>query len=118
VYVAVPGMFFAGTAWITVANSLTVSARWACPTGCAPRHVDVPDGLDGRHGGRRRRVGPGRGPGPASRQSLAIAAATSVALMALAQRWVVDRGIEEDLTPSSLFKAPMQQPRHAPGASR
>ncbi len=31
---------------------------------------------------------------------------TSVALMALAQRMVVDRGIEEDLTPSNVFKAP------------
>ena len=51
--------------------------------------------------------------------SLAIAAVTSVVLMALAQRLVVDRGIEEDLTPSRVFKAPRRaRRRRAPGASR
>jgi len=39
-------------------------------------------------------------------ESLAIAAVTSVLLMGLAQRFVVDRGIEEDITPSKDFKVP------------
>jgi quinol monooxygenase YgiN len=42
-------------------------------------------------------------------ESLAISAATSVVLMLLAQRLVVDRGIEEDLTPSRVFQVPEMQ---------
>ena len=55
VYVAVPAMFVAGMAWITTANSLSVSAQ----LGACTRHVDLPDGHHGRHGAGRRRVGPG-----------------------------------------------------------
>jgi hypothetical protein len=39
-------------------------------------------------------------------QALLIAAASSVTLMFIAQRVVIDRGIEEDLTPSKAIKAP------------
>jgi hypothetical protein len=36
VWVALPAMFVAGMAWISVANSLTVAAQTRrCPTGCA-----------------------------------------------------------------------------------
>jgi len=41
-------------------------------------------------------------------QSLEIAAGSSVILMALAQKLMADRSIEEDLTPSHVFKAPLQ----------
>jgi quinol monooxygenase YgiN len=46
--------------------------------------------------------------------SLVIASVSSVVLMALAQRLVADRGIEEDLTPSHVFKVPQAE---APPAS-
>jgi hypothetical protein len=39
-------------------------------------------------------------------ESVAIAAVSSVASMFIAQRVVKDRGIEEDLTPSRVFKVP------------
>jgi quinol monooxygenase YgiN len=39
-------------------------------------------------------------------ESLAIASVSGVVLMAIAQRLVVDRGIEEDLTPSRVLKVP------------
>jgi hypothetical protein len=38
--------------------------------------------------------------------SVAIAAVSSVCLMLIAQRLITDRGIEEDLTPSRVFKVP------------
>jgi quinol monooxygenase YgiN len=41
--------------------------------------------------------------------ALAISAVTGVVLMALVQRLTVDRGIEEDLTPSHVFKVPQAQ---------
>jgi hypothetical protein len=34
-WLAVPAMAVAGMAWIATANSLTLSAQMACPTGCA-----------------------------------------------------------------------------------
>jgi predicted MFS family arabinose efflux permease len=106
VYVAVPGMFFAGTAWITVANSLTVSAQMGLPDWVRARGMSMYQmalmGATAAGAAVWGQVATWTG----IPQSLAIAAATSVALMALAQRWVVDRGIEEDLTPSNRFKAP------------
>jgi len=48
-------------------------------------------------------------------QSLAIASVSSVVLMALAHRLVVDRGIEEDLTPSRVFKVPHAETPPASG---
>ena len=39
--------------------------------------------------------------------SLAIAAATGVVAMALVQRLAADRSLEEDLSPSQAFKAPV-----------
>jgi MFS family permease len=106
IYVAVPGMFFAGTAWITVANSLTVAAQMGLPDWVRARGMSIYQmalmGSTAAGAAVWGQVATWTG----IHHSLAIAAVTSVALMALAQRWVVDRGIEEDLTPSHVFKAP------------
>jgi MFS family permease len=106
IYVAVPGMFFAGTAWITVANSLTVAAQMGLPDWVRARGMSLYQmalmGATAAGAAVWGQVATWTG----IPQSLAIAAATSVVLMALAQRWVVDRGIEEDLSPSHVFKAP------------
>ncbi len=60
IYVAAPAMFVAGSAWITVANSLTVTGPDdIARLGARSRHVDLPDGDDGLRCGRRRPVGPG-----------------------------------------------------------
>ena len=114
---------FAGVAWITVANSLTVAAQMALARlGAGPRHVDLPDGADGLHRGGRRAVGPGRHLDQHPRQRWRSPRSSSVVLMALAQRLVVDRGIEEDLTPSQRAsrcrrrEAPPQAGPH-PGAT-
>ncbi|MEO8656333.1 MAG: MFS transporter, partial [Ramlibacter sp.] len=106
IYVAVPGMFCAGMAWITVANSLTVSAQMGLPDWVRARGMSIYQmalmGSTAAGAAVWGQVATWTG----IHYSLAIAAVTSVALMALAQRLVVDRGIEEDLTPSNVFKAP------------
>lgn len=106
IYVAAPGMFFAGMAWITVANSLTVAAQMGLPDWVRARGMSIYQmalmGSTAAGAAVWGQVATWTG----IHHSLAIAAVTSVVLMALAQRWVVDRGIEEDLTPSHVFKAP------------
>ncbi|MCM2251456.1 MAG: MFS transporter [Ramlibacter sp.] len=105
-YVAVPAMALAGMAWIVVANSLTVSAQMALPDWVRARGMSI----------FQMAVMGSTAAGAALwgqiatwtdiHDALAIAAVSSVVLMALAQRLVVDRGIEEDLTPSRVFKIP------------
>ncbi len=106
VYVAVPAMFCAGMAWISVANSLTVAAQMALPDWVRARGMSIYQmALMGSSA-----VGAALWGQVATwtniHDSVAIAAVSSVVLMALAQRVMVDRSIEEDLTPSSAFKAP------------
>jgi quinol monooxygenase YgiN len=106
IYVAVPAMFAGGVAWITVANTLTVSAQMALPDWVRARGMSI----------YQMAIMGGTASGAALwgqvatwtdiHQALTIAAGTSVALMVLVQRLVTDRGIEEDLTPSRVFKAP------------
>jgi MFS family permease len=106
IYVATPAMFFAGVAWITVANSLTVSAQMALPDWVRARGMSIYQmALMGSTAGGAALWGQ-IATWTNIHDSLAIAAASSIVLMALAQRLVVDRGIEEDLTPSHVFKVP------------
>ena len=106
IYVAVPGMFFGGVAWISVANTLTVAAQMALPDWVRARGMSIYQmalmgstaagaalwGQVANHSGIH--------------DALAIAAASSVFLMFVAQRLVADKGIEEDLSPSRALKAP------------
>jgi MFS family permease len=114
IYVAVPAMIFAGAAWITVANSLTVAAQMALPDWVRARGMSIYQmALMGSTA-----VGAALWGQVATwtsiHQALAISSFTSVALMLLAQRMVVDRGTEEDLTPSKVLKVPqMAEPPRA-----
>jgi MFS family permease len=109
IYVAVPAMFFAGVAWISVANSLTVAAQMALPDWVRARGMSIYQmALMGSTA-----VGAALWGQVATwtsiPESLAIASVSSMVLMALAQRLVADRGIEEDLTPSRALKAPQAE---------
>jgi MFS family permease len=116
VYVAVPAMVVAGVAWITVANSLTVAAQMALPDWVRARGMSIYQmALMGSTAAGAALWGQ-VATLTSVPQSLAIAAVTGVLLMAAAQRLVVDRGIEEDLTPSRAFKAP--QAEAPPSAGR
>jgi predicted MFS family arabinose efflux permease len=109
IYVAVPAMIVAGMAWIVVANTLTVAAQMALPDWVRARGMSIYQmALMGSTAAGAALWGQ-VATWTSIHDSLAIAAVSSVVLMALAQRLVVDRGIEEDLTPSSVFKAPHAQ---------
>jgi MFS family permease len=106
IYLAVPAMFFAGVAWISVANSLTVAAQMALPDWVRARGMSIYQmALMGSTA-----VGAALWGQVATltsiHDSIAIAAVSGTVLMAIAQRLIVDRGIEEDLSPSSVFKVP------------
>jgi len=106
IYVAVPAMIVAGMAWIAVANSLTVAAQMALPDWVRARGMSIYQmALMGSTAAGAALWGQ-VATWSSIHDALAVAAASSVMLMAIAQRVVVDRGIEEDLTPSRVFKVP------------
>ncbi|MCJ0762233.1 MFS transporter [Variovorax terrae] len=106
-WIAVPAMFFAGTAWITVANSLTVSAQMALPDWVRARGMSIYQmAIMGATATGAALWGQVATLSSIS-TSLVISAFTGVAAMWLIQRLVVDRSIEEDLTPSRVFKVPV-----------
>ncbi|ART53301.1 arabinose ABC transporter permease [Acidovorax carolinensis] len=107
VYVAVPAMVLAGMAWITTANSLSVSAQLALPNWVRARGMSIfqmaimgATALGAALWGQVATVS-------SVHLSLALAALTGVIAMALVQRLVTDRHMEEDLSPSQAFKAPV-----------
>jgi hypothetical protein len=107
VYVAVPAMVLGGMAWITTANSLSVSAQLALPNWVRARGMSIfqmaimgATALGAAVWGQVATV-------TSVHLSLAVAALTGVIAMALVQRLVTDRHMEEDLSPSQAFKAPV-----------
>jgi MFS family permease len=109
IYVAVPAMFFSGMAWISVANSLTVAAQMTLPDWVRARGMSIYQmALMGSTATGAALWGQ-IATLTSIHQSLTIAAVSSVVLMALAQRLMVDGSIEEDLTPSNVFRVPQAQ---------
>ncbi|MEO5672784.1 MAG: MFS transporter [Ramlibacter sp.] len=106
-YIAVPAMALSGMAWISVANSLTVAAQMALPDWVRARGMSIYQmALMGSTAAGAALWGQ-IATWTNIHESVAIAAVSSVVTMVLAQRLVVDRGIEEDLTPSREFKVPV-----------
>lgn len=106
VYVAVPAMVVGGMAWITTANSLSVSAQLALPNWVRARGMSIyqmaimgATAAGAAFWGQVASV-------TSVHVSLALAALTGTAAMALVQRTVADRSMEEDLSPSRAFKVP------------
>jgi MFS family permease len=106
-YVAVPAMFVAGMAWISTANSLSVSAQLGLPDWVRARGMSIyqmaimgASALGAALWGQVATM-------TSVRISLSIAATTGVLAMLGAHRLVIDRSIEEDLTPSRELKAPV-----------
>ncbi|NKE67095.1 MFS transporter [Ramlibacter sp. RBP-2] len=106
VYVAVPAMFCAGVAWITVANTLTVAAQMALPDWVRARGMSIYQmSIMGSTAAGAALWGQ-VATWTSIDRSLLVSALTGTVLMALAQRLFADRGIEEDLTPARVFKVP------------
>lgn len=107
VYVAVPAMLVGGMAWITTANSLSVSAQLALPNWVRARGMSIyqmaimgSTALGAAVWGQVATV-------TSVHTSLGLAAVTGTLAMVMVQRLVADRSIEEDLSPSQAFKAPV-----------
>ncbi len=106
VYVAVPAMVLAGSAWITTANSLTVAAQLVLPTWVRARGMSIYQmcimGATAAGAALWGQV--------ASvfsvHISLAIAAVSGVVIMLVIQRMVRSRQADEDLTPSRSLTRP------------
>ncbi|HVE52069.1 MAG TPA: MFS transporter, partial [Ramlibacter sp.] len=114
IYVAVPAMVVSGAAWITVANSLTVAAQMALPDWVRARGMSIYQmALMGSTAAGAALWGQ-VATWTSVQVSIAISSATSVLAMWLARRMTMDRGTEEDLTPSHVLKVPeMQEPPRA-----
>ena len=116
IWLSVPAMVFFGVCWITVANSLTVAAQMALPDWVRARGMSIyqmalmgSTALGAAVWGQVATV-------TNIHEALAIAAVSSVVVMALAQRFVVDRGTEEDLTPKpGVLKVPQMIEPPRPG---
>ncbi|HSV84865.1 MAG TPA: MFS transporter [Ramlibacter sp.] len=107
-WVAVPAMAIGGMTWITVANSLTVAAQMGLPDWVRARGMAIYQmALMGSTAAGAALWGQ-IATWTSIRTSLALSAVIGIVLMALAQRFYrVDRGTEEELTPSpGVMKMP------------
>ena len=107
IYLAVPAMVLGGMAWITTANSLSVSAQLALPNWVRARGMSIfqmaimgATALGAACWGQVASM-------TNVHVSLGIAAVTSVLAMTLVLRLVSDRSLDEDLSPSHVFKVPV-----------
>ena len=119
-WVAVPAMFFAGAAWITVANSLSVSAQLALPDWVRARGMSMyqmaimgATAFGAAVWGQIATVG-------TLQTALLIGAVSGVLMMGLALRYVVDGGgSDEDNDLSPAREGWAQAPAHpAPSEGR
>ena len=114
-WVAAPAMFVGGMAWITTANSLSVSAQMGLPDWVRARGMSMyqmaimgASALGAALWGQVATLS-------SVRFSLGLAALTGVLTMLAVTRWMPDHGTEEDLTPSHLFKVPVASEPPATG---
>jgi MFS family permease len=114
VYVLSAAMCINGMAWITTANSLSVSAQLALPDWVRARGMSMyqmaimgASAIGAALWGQIATISD-------LHVSLVVAAISSIACMIAAQTLVNDRSIEEDLTPSREFKRPEAEapPKH------
>ncbi|MEO7886485.1 MAG: MFS transporter, partial [Polaromonas sp.] len=116
VYVAVPAMLLNGMAWITCANSLSVSAQLALPDWVRARGMSMYQmAIMGASASGAALWGHVAGLTSVS-TGLLVAAASGSIVMMVAQYLVSDLSIEEDMTPSRQFKAPVAEA--PPGVGR
>ena len=104
---AMPAMFAAGMAWITTANSLSVSAQLGLPGWVRARGMSMfqmaimgASATGAAIWGQVATVA-------SVQTALVVAAATGVASMLLVNWWMADNSVEEDLTPSRKFRVPV-----------
>ena len=111
-WVAVPAMFLGGAAWITVANSLSVSAQLALPDWVRARGMSMfqmaimgASAFGAALWGQIATL-------TSLEAALLVATVTGSGAMALAMRYVVDGGIDDDVSPAQPGWA--SAPSHSP----
>jgi MFS family permease len=108
-WVAVPAMVLNGMAWITCANSLSVSAQLALPDWVRARGMSMYQmAIMGASAAGAALWGQVATLSSVS-TGLLVAAASGTAVMLVAKHLVSDLSIEEDMTPSRQFKAPVAE---------
>ena len=105
--VAVPAMFAAGMAWITTANSLSVSAQLGLPDWVRARGMSMYQMAIMGASAAGAAIWGQIATLSTVQTSLLIASATGAITMLLVNRLMSDTSVEEDLTPSSQFKVPV-----------
>ena len=106
VYVAATAMLLAGAAWITTANTLSVSAQLALPDWVRARGMSIFQMAIMGASASGAAVWGQVATLSSVPISMLVAAVTGVVAI-LTTHWLLrDRSIEEDLTPSSVFQAP------------
>ncbi|UJW82365.1 MFS transporter [Hydrogenophaga sp. SL48] len=111
VWVAVPAMFLGGAAWITTANTLSVSIQMGLPDWVRARGMSIYQMAIMGASATGAAIWGQVATWTSVPVSLAIAAATGLLAMFLANRLLPDAGMEDDLTPKRIFPAPQI---HAP----
>ncbi|HUD34513.1 MAG TPA: MFS transporter [Variovorax sp.] len=113
-WLAVPAMMLSGVAWITVANSLSVSAQLALPDWVRARGMSMyqmaimgASALGAALWGQIATVG-------TLQTSLLVAAVSGVLTMLLALRFVVDGGGDDDVSPARAGWSDAPADAHAP----
>lgn len=116
VYVAVPAMLLNGMAWITCANSLSVSAQLALPDWVRARGMSMYQMAIMGASAAGAAIWGHAATLSSVPTGLLLAAASGAVVMGVAQHLVSDLSMEEDLTPSRKFKAPVAE--EPPGVGR
>ena len=115
VAVASAAMAVAGMAWITTANSLSVSAQFGLPDWVRARGMSMYQMAIMGASASGAAIWGQVATHYTITASLVAAAITGVITMLLANRWMADSQTAEDLTPSSLFKLPVVKEPPGPG---
>ena len=105
-WVAVPAMLFAGAAWITTANSLSVSAQMGLPDWVRARGMSMYQMAIMGASASGAAVWGQIATVSSVQTSVVLAALAGVSAMALVNRLRPGQGMVEDLTPSTVFKVP------------
>lgn len=114
-WVAVPAMFLGGAAWITTANTLSVSIQMGLPDWVRARGMSMYQMAIMGASASGAAIWGQVATWSSVPVSLGIAALTSVLCMALVNRLRPDTGLEDDLTPKRIFPAPVTDSPPAQG---
>jgi MFS family permease len=115
VWLAVPAMFLGGVAWITSANTLSVSIQMGLPDGVRARGMSIYQMAIMGASASGAAIWGQVATWTSVPVSLGIASFSGVLVMVLATRWMPDAGVEDDITPKRIFPAPQMETPPAQG---